>query len=185
MSEVPFSKRVAFCRAAGVAPEYREACAETITGPNGAQCMSPQEWELFVLVNEDRQNASLPKLELDCRLALAARLHSRDMAAHNYLEHTSLDGREFDDRIEAVIDRIEAVVDRFFLMGENIGNGDREMTMPALEQAFMQSPDHRHAILNRDYTHLGVGCAQQGDKLWCTQDFGGQPQARAIQVLSR
>src|SRR5690606_40078660 len=45
------------------------------------------------------QTCALPILRVDHRLTESAQAHSDDMAEHNYLSHTSLDGTTFDERI--------------------------------------------------------------------------------------
>ncbi|MFL6241089.1 MAG: CAP domain-containing protein [Actinomycetes bacterium] len=54
-------------------------------------------------------------------------------------------------------------------IGENVGVGPNES---ALENAFMNSPEHRANILNPNYTEIGVGTATGSDgRLYVTQDF--------------
>merc|ERR1719221_342344 len=66
--------------------------------------VSAKAWEHFQLVNQLRaQGFTCPQgatfapnplpLKFDCRLWVASRLHSEDMAAQNYFSHTSKDGR--------------------------------------------------------------------------------------------
>jgi uncharacterized protein YkwD len=54
-------------------------------------------------------------------------------------------------------------------IGENVGVGPSESS---IEQAFMNSPEHRANILNADYTQIGIGTATGSDgRLYVTQDF--------------
>jgi uncharacterized protein YkwD len=54
-------------------------------------------------------------------------------------------------------------------IGENVGVGPSES---AIENAFMNSPEHRANILNPNYTQVGIGTATGSDgRLYVTQDF--------------
>jgi uncharacterized protein YkwD len=54
-------------------------------------------------------------------------------------------------------------------IGENVGVGPDESS---IENAFMNSPEHRANILNPDYTQVGIGTATGSDgRLYVTQDF--------------
>jgi hypothetical protein len=54
-------------------------------------------------------------------------------------------------------------------IGENVGVGPNESS---IEQAFMNSSEHRANILNPDYTEVGIGTATGSDgRLYVTQDF--------------
>jgi uncharacterized protein YkwD len=62
-----------------------------------------------------------------------------------------------------------------FIMGafENIAKGPR--TPASVVAEWMNSPEHRAAILDERLTHLGAGfyrCARSGDYFW-TQKFIG------------
>jgi len=54
-------------------------------------------------------------------------------------------------------------------VGENVGVGP---SVDAIENAFMNSPEHRANILDPDYTEIGIGTAVGKDgRLYVTQDF--------------
>jgi serralysin len=59
------------------------------------------EKQVFGLVNLQRAYNGLPDLIADSRLQDAADLHSQDMAENDYLDHDSLDGTQFFERIAA------------------------------------------------------------------------------------
>ena len=46
-------------------------------------------------------------------------------------------------------------------------------TLPTLETAFMNSPVHRENILNRRFTHVGIGVAHVNGAYWVTVTFYG------------
>jgi hypothetical protein len=60
-------------------------------------------------------------------------------------------------------------VDNWQAVGENVGVGP---DVNAIEDAFMNSPEHRANILDPDYTEVGIGTAVGKDgRLYVTQDF--------------
>jgi uncharacterized protein YkwD len=101
----------------------------------------------------------VPALTWNNRLATAAWKHSKDMHDKNYFDHTSKDGREFDERITA-----EGYI--WKSVGENIATGytSEEEVM----QGWMASPGHCKNIMEGKYTEIGGG---RVGNYW-TQDFG-------------
>ena len=84
------------------------------------------------------------------------------MAANDYFDHTSQDGRGPTER--AAEQGYEGGV------GENIAAGypDAESVM----EGWMNSEGHRANILNCDYDVLGVGVADRDGTLYWVQNFG-------------
>jgi uncharacterized protein YkwD len=112
--------------------------------------------------------ASAPALYMHPRLRVAARGHSQDMAAQNYVSHTSLDGRTFDQRIR------DAGYTGAFPLGENIAGGPS--TPDAVVSGWMASPGHCANIMSPGYRALGVGYAHNPASTYrhyWTQSFGG------------
>jgi uncharacterized protein YkwD len=124
------------------------------------------ESEVIELVNIEREARSLHPLSYNEELTLAGRLHSQDMGDQNYFDHTSLDGREFYERIA------DAGYD-YQISGENIAAG--YPTPEAVVDAWMSSDGHRANILDPNYCDIGVGYAAVAGSdfyhYW-TQDFG-------------
>ncbi|XVS61296.1 CAP domain-containing protein [Actinosynnema sp. CA-299493] len=115
------------------------------------------------LTNGERAANGCPALAADGRLAAAARAHSADMAAQNYFDHVSKDGRSFVDRVKAAGYPAPGA--------ENIAAGQR--TAEAVLKGWMDSPGHRANILNCKLKTLGVGLARGGSYGWYwTQNFG-------------
>jgi uncharacterized protein YkwD len=122
--------------------------------------------EVIELVNIEREARNLHPLSYNEELTLAARLHSQDMGDQDYFDHTSLDGREFYERIA------EAGYD-YQISGENIAAG--YPTPEAVVDGWMNSDGHRANILDPDYCDIGVGyAAVHGSHFYhyWTQDFG-------------
>jgi hypothetical protein len=88
------------------------------------------------------------------------------MAQQNYFSHTSLDGRQFNQRIAAAGYSYSTV-------GENIACG--YSTPQAVMNGWMNSSGHRANILSASFCDIGVGyafgAASSYGHYW-TQDFG-------------
>jgi len=82
-------------------------------------------------------------------LTLAAEGHSQDMAAKNYVSHTSADGRTLADRINASGYAWSSV-------GENIAAGYPEVS--AVMDGWMASPGHCANLMNAGFVDVGVVC---------------------------
>ncbi|MEU4761613.1 CAP domain-containing protein [Actinosynnema sp. NPDC023794] len=121
------------------------------------------EAKAFELTNAERAANGCPVLAADDRLAAAARAHSADMAAQDYFDHVSQDGRSFVDRVKAAGYAAPGA--------ENIAAGQR--TAEAVIKGWMDSPGHRANILNCKLKTLGVGMARGGSYgIYWTQNFG-------------
>lgn len=121
------------------------------------------EAKAFELTNAERAANGCPALAADDRLATAARAHSADMAAQDYFDHVSQDGRSFVDRVKAAGYPAPGA--------ENIAAGQR--TAEAVIKGWMDSPGHRANILNCKLKTLGVGMARGGSYgIYWTQNFG-------------
>lgn len=121
---------------------------------------SAAETAVVKLTNDARAENGCKPLVHDRKLHLAAERHSADMAANNYFDHDSRDGRTFDRRIRAA-------GFTFTRAGENIAKG--QPTAAAVVRAWLNSPGHRANIMNCAFTHIGVGHNAKGPT-W-TQDF--------------
>ena len=119
----------------------------------------------FHLANAFRVYHGVGILTWDDRAAAAARLHSEDMAANNYFDHYSQDGRDPGDRIEAQgID--------WWSYGENIDAGYPSGI--AAHNGWVNSAGHRGNILDPDFKYLGVGFGYQRGSyygIYATEDY--------------
>ncbi|MBI4819003.1 MAG: CAP domain-containing protein [Deltaproteobacteria bacterium] len=103
---------------------------------------------------------------LDTALMSAAQGHSADMAAQNYFQHDSLDGRTAWDRIAAAGFQGDPV-------SENIAAG--QPTADAAMDGWISSPGHCRNLMGARATHVGVGYAYNAGstyETYWTQDFG-------------
>jgi len=124
--------------------------------------------EFLELINRYRQENGMAPLKVSGALAVAAQLHSEDMAAQNYFSHTSLDGRTFVDRIR------QAGYTYNTWLGENIAAGYD--TAQAVFEAWRSSTGHNANMLNPNFVVIGIGIAYNSSSLYgwyWTTDFGG------------
>lgn len=115
------------------------------------------------LTNQQRKKNGLPALQLDTKLSNVAQMKSQDMQKNGYFSHTSPTyGSPFDMMRDFGVSYRTA--------GENIAQGQR--TPQEVVNAWMNSEGHRRNILNRNFTHIGVGYESAGHH-W-TQMFIGK-----------
>jgi uncharacterized protein YkwD len=105
-----------------------------------------------------------PPLAYDPNLGAAAEAHAEDMGARGYFSHTAPDGRKPGDRARA------AGFPGGYV-GENISLG--RATPEVAVEGWLASPGHCQNLMKPQYTHLGVGHAENpaGRPLW-VQVFG-------------
>lgn len=107
--------------------------------------------ELFDLVNETRREAGLPPLREHVGVREVALAHSRDMAEHDFIGHTSPQSGTASDRVRAA-----GLTSGLVL--ENIGRG---YGAAEIHRGLMESPGHRANLVNPDVTHVGIGVVAQ------------------------
>jgi uncharacterized protein YkwD len=115
--------------------------------------------QMLALTNQSRHAHREHSLRLDHGLSHSARRHSRLMARHGSLFHSSnvthyLHGKHWRS------------------WGENVGES-YETNLASLQRAFMRSPDHRHNVLNRSYQRVGIGVTRRDGRVWVTLVFYG------------
>ena len=115
--------------------------------------------DLAAATNSARAAAGLAPLQIDGQLSAVAQAWAEHMAATNTLSHNGA---------------LRSQVTNWTFLGENVGySGD----IPTVQQAFMNSPEHRANILNAHYTQMGVGSATSISPacncqlLWVVVDF--------------
>jgi uncharacterized protein YkwD len=128
------------------------------------------------LLNEQRASRHLHRLRLNRKLSKAARRHAEDMVRRTYFSHDTPSGTDFVERIRRTGYFGSAVE---WMVGENIAWGSEDESTPqSIVQAWMQSPPHRHNILNRRFREIGIGVAPgapesvEGPAATYATDFG-------------
>lgn len=127
------------------------------------------EHEIWRLTNVERLNEGLPPLLYDDGLADLARLHSKHMLNYGFFAHKDHLGDMVSDRKikyypQLIVSSIGENLARFF-------DPKKTYTPQELVTGWMNSPEHRKNMLDKDYTHLGVGVVNYGDRLIATQNF--------------
>ena len=149
---------------AGDPPASRNTIAE----------LGQSEIQMWRLINRDRFSSSSMQetrglarpLEWDDRLAAVARQHSEEMAHFGFFSHQGMDGS-----LPHI--RVSRAGIQWSTVGENIA---KFPDVIQAETGFMDEPkfqeNHRSNILNRNFTHVGVGIARGPDGLlYITQEF--------------
>jgi uncharacterized protein YkwD len=116
------------------------------------------EQEIFDLTNVLRARHKLNVLQWDENTEEAAFKHSMDMSESNDFSHTS---KKFGD-LETRLKTAQVV---YQAAGENIAANYTDG--PAVVEGWLNSKGHRESLLNKEYTHLGVGVYQK----YYTQNF--------------
>ncbi|WP_172297902.1 CAP domain-containing protein [Pseudoruegeria sp. HB172150] len=125
----------------------------------------PAQLRMLDGINALRSASGLPEVALDSSLNAAAETHSRDMARQNRPWHFSSDGSSPVERV------LRAGYDKQML-GENISE-TYETELETLA-AWMEQPDTRNVIMNRDAEDLGFAFYQDNaGKIWWTLVMGG------------
>lgn len=145
------------------------------------------------LINVERAQNGLDLLEWDKALADIAYAHSTDMAARDYFDHFSPEGKDFADRYEkAGYSRQTRIGDRVYVGGENLflNNIVRSYTYDqetgeildyiysnldeiarTTVQGWMESPGHRENILT-PFTREGIGVYVTAEgEIYITENF--------------
>lgn len=105
--------------------------------------------------NVARSKAGVGKLTLDPQLSKAARMHTREMIKRDLLYHTPND-------------KLTRRVTNWTVLGENVGVGS---TVDSLQQAFLNSPEHKANILFPQFKYMGIGSVRGHGRLWVTVIF--------------
>jgi len=119
------------------------------------------ERDLFAAVNQARRAQGLPALRWDESLAAAARRHAAVMAEHGQAQHAF----EGEPSLSA---RVKQAGAHFSWLSENVTQGP---TPEFIHGQFMNSPNHRANVLDRDMDSIGVGVVERGQQLFAVEDF--------------
>ena len=122
--------------------------------------VSSYEAEVVRLVNIEREKNGLSALKADWELSRVARYKSQDMKDKNYFSHTS-------PTYGSPFQMMKSFGISYRTAGENIAKG--YATPEAVVKGWMNSSGHRANILNKSFTHIGVGYVQSGN--YWTQMF--------------
>ncbi|GGJ86896.1 putative membrane protein YlbC [Lentibacillus kapialis] len=140
--------------------QYRGELAEKpdFSDEKWAKIERGAEQQIFHISNAIRSQYGKSGLAWDKTVSNVASLHSEDMAQNNYFSHYGQDGDGLKERLAA-----KNVLYRS--AGENIAA--QYPDAPAAIHGWLNSEGHREALLNDEFTHLGVGVYQ----FYYTQNF--------------
>jgi uncharacterized protein YkwD len=134
---------------------------------------APIELQVVEFLNAERRQNGLSELQASTDLADAARLHARDLAADDYLEHDSYD-RSGGRLVKSCgwSQRVLRFVPGTRQLAENIASGAE--TPRDVVDGWMGSSVHRRNVLGPAYTRVGVGywAGGRGGFYWVA-DFAG------------
>ncbi|MBO1000634.1 LysM peptidoglycan-binding domain-containing protein [Bacillus sp. SD075] len=123
------------------------------------------EQQVLSLVNEERSKSGLASLKMDTAISHVAILKSEDMRDSHYFNHTS-------PSYGSPFDMMKSFRISYKYAGENIAAG--QPSADAVMKSWMNSPGHKANILNKNYTHMGIGYAAGGKYThYWTQQFIG------------
>jgi uncharacterized protein YkwD len=107
------------------------------------------------LINKRRSNHGAGAVEANGKLGRAAGNHTDFMLDHGCFAHECSGEPDMVSRIKRT-GYLQSALS--WAVGENIAWGDQGLGSPAeIVAAWMDSPPHRAALLDRSYEHVGVG----------------------------
>ena len=127
--------------------------------------------ELFNAINSERAAAGMAALAADGCVVYVAQVRSQDMASRGYFSHTSPEGQN-------AFDLMDANGVPYGWAGENLArnNYPDDQSVGVAIRDLMASQGHRDNILSANYTHLGVGAAVDSTGMkYFTMVFIGPP----------
>lgn len=132
--------------------------------PASAQTTQPSsETSLVGLVNAERSSSGLGTLTVHPDLVAAARRHAEAMADRGRIYHS---------------ENLAAIgVTGWTLLGENVAMAP---TIDSAHRALMNSPSHRDNVLEKTYTHIGIGVVEAKGTLWIVQMFMASKVAQSV-----
>jgi len=116
-------------------------------------CLSASQSQVQSEMNSDRNAHGLSSLGLNGDAQAKAQAWAEKLARENTLYHSNLP---------------DGIRVRWCSLGENVGYGP---TVPAIEDAYMNSPGHRANILSTKWNGVGVGVAKNGNRVFTVQVF--------------
>ena len=134
--------------------------------------MTEIEQRVFDLMNVQRHRNRLRPLVEAPTLTIAARRHSEDMLRRRFFNHVNPDRKTHVDRIDAVLKwkSGETAENLWMRSGAVTASNIGKIVDDAVAQ-LMASRHHRANIVNRRYTHMGIGVALTSSEVRVTQLF--------------
>ena len=120
------------------------------------------EDSMFAIINAQRREHKLPPLLRSQSIAVAARKHSLDMSKRGFFGHINPDGWD-------VAKRLNNAGIWYVSCAENVA---KTFSIINAHKGFMESKGHRDNMLDRSFTHSGIGVYRGSDGFLCiTQNY--------------
>lgn len=138
-----YSKIIAFDGESAVSGQTANELSTLTLVDGDISKVNSAEWEVYKIVNQERQKQNLSPLRLHVDLGGVALIKSKDM--HDNTSPTY--GSPFDMMASFGLD--------YWSAGENIAASQSDPSN--VMNSWMNSPGHKANILSTNYTHIGVG----------------------------
>lgn len=137
---------------AAASPADARRCRAVNKDPNEISIHKAQTATLC-LINNKRRAHHLGRVSENHRLDRASMQHAQDMARRNFFEHGDFVGRiKSSDYLAGA---------GSWMVGENIAWGGGSYATPkSIVRMWMNSPPHRHNILDARFREIGIGIAR-------------------------
>lgn len=139
--------------------------AQNVTAPSGSSSLDQDRQQVFELVNQARAQAGLPAYTYNDTLQNEAQAYAEKMNSEDFFSHVAPDGQTLVDRAHQ--SGYYQPDGRSYYYGENIAVGQTSPQQVMTD--WLNSPDHRAAILSKTYKEIGIG---RSGNYW-VQEFGG------------
>ncbi|MGN6695659.1 MAG: CAP domain-containing protein [Aquihabitans sp.] len=116
-------------------------------------CLRSTQSQVLSELNADRSANKLRTLATQADAQRKAQAWAEKLAKENTLYHSNLP---------------DGIKVKWCSLGENVGYGPN---VPAIEDAYMNSPGHRANILSTKWNGVGVGYATNGKRVFTVQVF--------------
>ena len=116
-------------------------------------CLRTAQNQVLQELNADRTAHKLSALRTQADAQRKAQAWAEKLARENKLYHSKLS---------------DGIKVRWCSLGENVGYGP---SVPAIEDAYMNSEGHRANILSTKWNGVGVGYAKNGNRVFTVQVF--------------
>lgn len=157
--------------APAVAPgSYAGATAALLANPPaGTRHPGDVEADILDRLNALRHERGLGQLRHRDGLRDAARVHALRMQRDRFFAHEDPDGKGAGDRV-AVVDRTGV----YRTIGENLGQIEPILAGVGrdMHEGWVNSPGHFANMIKPEFSHVGIGCAQDRRRTYCAQVFG-------------
>jgi hypothetical protein len=135
--------------------------------PNSGKADDVMIPKIFELINKERASAGFKPLLLDQTLANSALMKANDMVEKDYFAHTTPDGKK-------PWDFVSRDLYPYSIVGENLAMNFT--TAESAHKALINSPSHKHNILNEKYQDVGLAIVRG--------DIGGKTTNVLVQLFS-